>query len=111
MAVIDGYAALAPDWDGEGASVIDPRAIDLARSLLRVTHHNSDIGKPSIGPMPDGRLSFTWEEGEKELWIFVSAEGYTSHQWASPDEFTSVVSTWRDSDEVAELIEWLKRQD
>lgn len=102
------FSSLPPNWDGEGALAITPPTTAKAMDLLRAMHSLSFEALPSIGPMPDGRYSFTWDSNDKELWIYVSDNDYTSHQWESKTQFESIVRTWRDSNTVTEFIEWLK---
>jgi hypothetical protein len=106
---LGAFSSLAANWNGEGARAMEPPTTARARELLHAVLESNSEAWPSIGPMPDGRYSFTWEANEKELWIYVSETGYTSHQWDSRAQFESIVRTWRDPNTVAEFIEWLKK--
>jgi hypothetical protein len=101
-------SCLSSNWDGEGAARIDGPTTTKARELLTEIYKSQPPERPSIGPMPDGRYTFTWEAGAKELWIYVSAKEYTSHQWDSASQFKSIAKSWTARDTVVELIEWLK---
>jgi hypothetical protein len=106
---LERYSNLERDWDGEGAAEIPAMTITRARWVLEVVANEASYELPSVGPMPDGRISLTWETGQKELWVYVDVQSFTSHKWNTPGEFKAVVRTWQNAAEIAEDLEWLTK--
>ncbi len=66
-------AALAADWDGEGAEKPSEAAIANARRFLQEL---ATMGEPSIGPCADGSIDLWWSpNGRKYLLINFTSSG------------------------------------
>lgn len=105
------YKDLKADWDGAHAAPISKGTLAHAESLVpyigRFLAVDDDI-RPSIGPMPDGLISFTWERDAKELWIFVDDKGFKSRRWSEATGSKSKVDEWENPDAITGLLDWLK---
>lgn len=105
---IEALGKLPQNWDSDGAHSIPSEVIVSAIDLLSVLADFDDVDLPSVGPMPDGRISFTLEADQRELWIYVDQSSYVSHQWEHAGQFESIVRKWSDANQVAEYLEWLR---
>jgi hypothetical protein len=105
---INCYAALQRNWDDEGA---EPIAYGAVSNAIRLVHllPSYEVDRPSIGPMADGRLSFTWEREGRELWIYVSDRGYKAHRWESRSQFKGIPNDYTEPEALWEIFEWLQR--
>lgn len=71
-------ATLAPDWDGYGAKVISPTAIEKCVRLLDTMDRRwySRDGDLFIAPMADGGLELEWKRvSSKELTLVIPPDG------------------------------------
>jgi hypothetical protein len=64
-------AALADNWDGDGASALDPKLVEAARKLLRALVAEQIFSKPHIYPTRSGGVQLEWERGERYFEIEV----------------------------------------
>ena len=75
---MDYIATLGPDWDGYGAKVISPTAIDECVRLLNTMdrHRYSREGDLFVAPMADGGIELEWKRVfNKELTLVIPADG------------------------------------
>jgi hypothetical protein len=63
---IDSLRALAPNWDGYGAPVIDPPVIEAARTFIARLPEGL-VCRPQVVPMSNGTLQLEWHDGPKSL--------------------------------------------
>jgi len=108
-AEIDELGSLGDDWNCEGAVRIDSTARAQAKALIVSAGLIPGLDLPSIGPLPDGRVSLTWEFEQKELWVYASAVGFTSYQWNTQQQLKSDVSMWQEPSRILEFLEWLMK--
>jgi hypothetical protein len=82
---LDSTRALAPNWDGYGAPVIEPAVIDAAKSFIAKLPENF-APRPQVVPMSNGTLQLEWHEGPKSLEIeFESAASVRYLRWHSEE--------------------------
>lgn len=75
---IDYIAALGRDWDGYGARVISPTAIDRCVRLLNTIDRSpySQAGDLFVAPMADGGLELEWKlVFSNELTLLIPPDG------------------------------------
>ena len=78
---LDSIRALAPNWDGYGAPVIEPAVIDAAKSFIAKLPENL-APRPQVVPMSNGTLQLEWHEGPKSLeFEFESPSSIRYLQW------------------------------
>jgi hypothetical protein len=107
---LDRLAALAPNWDAQGAKAIDPAIIDAARGL--VAELPLDVARaPKVVPMAKGNLQFEWHAGERSLELEIE-DRETVHflKW-HPDEGVEEEGTFplSQASRAADLIRWFMR--
>lgn len=72
---IGALSSLADNWDGYGASRIDPRtarnAITAAEGLLNFAP------APDVVPNPNGTITFAWETGDGEAHLEIGATRFS----------------------------------
>jgi hypothetical protein len=100
------------DWDEDGAEVFSSDTITSAQGVL--THISNAIlsldfvsGGPMISPGTDGRISFTWRVGTKELWIYVQDKTADVYRWEPFEEYESQTFEQITIADVREHIDWL----
>jgi hypothetical protein len=71
---VRSYAALADDWNGEGASAIGAAAMSRAEELLRLLR-DADAPRPFVAPLAIGGIGLEWEAGMRELTLNVRPDG------------------------------------
>jgi hypothetical protein len=75
------FAELVPDWDSYGAKAISPRAIAVARDVLRtvVAQTAPALGGRElavcIAPLPNGGVVLEWHGANADLEVEVTATG------------------------------------
>ncbi len=63
---LDRLETLAPNWDAEGALIIDRQIIQTAREFLtRLPEHLASI--PAVVPSASGTLQYEWNDGPRSL--------------------------------------------
>ena len=75
---LDYISTLAPDWDGYGAKVISPTAIEECVRLLNTMDRRwySREGDLFVAPMADGGLELEWKRVfSKELTLVIPPDG------------------------------------
>ena len=78
---LDSLGALAPNWDGYGAPVIDPAVIEAARSFIARLPEGL-VSRPQVVPMSNGTLQLEWHDGPKSLELeFESPSSIRYLQW------------------------------
>lgn len=66
-----------PDWDGEGASPMQPETVALAAAFLRALP--ADVPAPDIAVDPDGVAYIEWDCDQHNVFtVAVSADGSMS---------------------------------
>ncbi len=63
---IEQLAGLPQDWNGYGASPIDPQVIEAASRFVNLLPPVA-IGTSQVVPMTRGRLQFEWHRGNRSL--------------------------------------------
>ena len=63
---IEQLALLPRDWNGYGASPIDPKVIEAASRFVDILPLDV-ISTPQVVPMTRGRLQFEWHRGNRSL--------------------------------------------
>ena len=67
-------------WDGDNASVIDPIAVRLAESLIRVLPGN--IPLPEFAAAPDGSVSLDWIQSKTRLFsLSIGSSNRLAYAW------------------------------
>ncbi len=66
QAALDSLRTLVPNWDGYGASAIDPAVIDAAKSLIAKLPADL-VHQPQVVPISNGTLQMEWHDGPKSL--------------------------------------------
>jgi hypothetical protein len=80
-AALDSLRALAPNWDGYGAPVVDPAVIDAAKSFIAKLPEEL-ASRPHVVPMSNGTLQLEWHDGPKSLeFEFESPSSIRYLQW------------------------------
>ncbi len=104
---IESLCALAPDWDGYGAPVIDPAVIEAAKSFVARLPDKLAF-RPRVVPGANGNLQLEWHDGPKSLELeFESPESIRYLQWhleAGVEEEDSFPVT--DINKAVYLIRW-----
>jgi hypothetical protein len=66
---IEGFAGLGPDWDGEGAAVISPRAIAVAKAVI--SQPSTRVRGCWPVPTHDGGVQLEWSAQNPRLYLEV----------------------------------------
>lgn len=106
-AKLNELASLQPNWDGYGASVIDPAIIAAARKFVASLPENLAF-RPHVVPMSTGNLQLEWHRGSRTLELeFESRQLIHFLQW-HPEAGVEEEDTIRadDVDRAVELIRW-----
>ncbi len=104
---LDALSSLAPNWDGYGAPVIDPKIIQAAKQFIATLPDNLAF-RPRIVPTSNGSLQMEWHEGPKTLELeFESPRSIRYLQWNPPkgEEDEDTISV-KDTDRAVDLIHW-----
>jgi hypothetical protein len=81
QAAIESLRALAPDWDGYGAPVIDPAVIEAAKTFIAQLPEKLAF-RPRVVPGSGGTLQLEWHDGTKALELeFESPNSIRYLQW------------------------------
>jgi hypothetical protein len=81
QSALDSLRALAPNWDGYGAPMIDPVVIDAAKAFVAGLPENL-VSPPCVVPMANGTLQLEWHHGPKSLELeFESALSIRYLRW------------------------------
>ena len=67
-------AALPNNWDGYGSPALTRAAIQAAHRLLK-TLEQLPLPAPQVFPVTGGGLSFSWQQGNRELDIEILPDG------------------------------------
>ena len=71
---------VAPDWDGNGAYPINPRAVLVAEAFLRALPEGVPL--PELAPEPDGSISVDWlPRRHRILSLSASASDRIAYAW------------------------------
>jgi len=103
---LNRLAALKSNWDGYGASEIDPSAIGRARAFVQSLPANL-APSPLVVPLPDGGLQFEWHKGSKILELEVEGDNIHYLKW-HPDAQIKEEATFPivEIEKAVSLIRW-----
>lgn len=74
------YECCQGDWDGNGSAAVDPRAVDLAKLVVRQLP--ADVPSPQFCPEPDGSISLDWILSETRIFtLSVGASHRLAYAW------------------------------
>jgi hypothetical protein len=108
QAAIESLRALAPNWDGYGAPVIDVDVIEAAKAFIAKLAENVAF-RPLVVPMSNGTLQLEWHDGSKSLELeFESPYSIRYLQW-HPDRGVEKEDSFStaDVDIAVGLIRWM----
>jgi len=109
-AVISELDAIADEcrvenWDGEGASPIDPWAVRTAQRLVRVLPEGVPV--PECAPEPDGSISLDWIDSLRRVFsISVGGDLRLAYAWLDGSDKGHAVARF---DKVVEILQFRER--
>lgn len=100
------------NWDNDGAEPFTSETVasaDAVVAMVRaaVLDSYSVTNAPMISPCSDGRISFAWKLGSKELWIYVQDNTADVYRWEPADRYDSQPFEQIAVNGIQEHIEWL----
>jgi hypothetical protein len=109
-AELDRLAALAPNWDSEGAPRINPAIIQSARQFIGDLPE--DIASfPAVVPSAAGTLQFEWNDGNRSLELEIETPSTIHYLKWQPEKGIEEEDVFdiRDVDRAVALIQWFMR--
>lgn len=107
---LDQVSALAPNWDGHGASAIEPESVRAVRAWGQAMPGWAFAPAPAVVPLSSGVVQLEWHVGSRILELeFESPEVVHFLRWdpvhgvQDEDAFPA-----RDRTRSAELIAWVR---
>ena len=109
---VNRFRKFKDDWDEDGAEAFSPETIASAHEVITYVYEavlGSDVlaTAPMVSPGTDGRISFAWRLGSKELWIYVQGKTADVYRWEPADQFDSEPFEQVAVADVQEHIDWL----
>ena len=109
---LDRFSKFPDNWDGEGAEAFAPETIASAHRVVTFIDKalfNSALALtvPMVSPYTDGRVSFSWRIGAKELWVFVQDSTADVYRWEPAEQHDSQPFEQIAIADIQEHIDWL----
>jgi hypothetical protein len=109
---LNRFRTFKEDWDEDGAEAFSPETLESAHQVVTYTYEavlRSDFvaTAPMVSPGTDGRISFAWRLGSKELWIYVQGKTADVYRWEPAYQFDSQPFEQIAVADVQEHIDWL----
>jgi len=100
------------DWDEDGAEAFSQETLASADEVVSslydaVLRSNFAVSAPMVSPGTDGRISFAWRLGSKELWIYVQAQTADVYRWDPAERYDSQPFEQITIANIQEHIDWL----
>lgn len=111
LAGIEQLAKLPADWNGYGASPIDPDVIESASKLINRLPADA-VSPPQVVPMTRGRLQFEWHRGRRSLELEIETPTLVRYLKYDADEGIEEEATLpiEDTSGLMELLRWFHEE-
>jgi hypothetical protein len=106
------FSKFKANWDEDGAEAFSPETIASAHEVVAsfddaILKSDLVITAPMVSPCTDGRISFAWRLGSKELWIFVKDNTVDVYRWEPAEGHDSQPFEQVAIANIQEHIDWL----